>query len=332
MTYTVIRGSWGPGAWEDTVEEERRILAEVDASLEVVPIADREAIAAALPRADGVLGISQLPAERLRLLEQARGIVTVSHGFNYIDLDVATELGLPVGNEFYCHREVASHTILLLLAWVRKLIPLHNHLVAGRWRRDLQPPVNRIYGETLGLVGFGHIGREVARRARGFDLRILAHDPFVSPEVAAEHGAELVELDDLLRRSDYVSLHAPAADQTRHLIGDRELGLMKPSAAIFNTARGDLIDEAALHRALVERRIAGAGLDVFEQEPAAPDNPLIGLDNVILTPHAAGYSDEAVRDGYRQGARDMVRILTGRWPSNLCNPEVRGKTRFAFTD
>jgi D-3-phosphoglycerate dehydrogenase len=330
LAFTVIRGFYRKGF--DASDEERRILAEVEADIEVVPASDREAIRAALPRADGLLSVGALDAEMIGQAQRARGIVTVSHGFNHIDLAAATAAGLPVSNVYFCHREVANHTVMLLLAWARKLIPLHNSMAQSRWRPELQPPTATIYGQTLGLIGFGHIGREVAKRARAFDLQVLAYDPYVSREAAAEHGAELTELDDLLRRSDYVSVHAPSNDETRHIIGQRELGMMKSSAAIFNTARGDLIDEQALYRALEAKQIAGAGLDVFEQEPTPPDNPLLELDNVVLTPHAAGYSDEAVRDGFRQGANEMVSVLSGRWPRNLVNEEVRGKTRFPFTD
>jgi D-3-phosphoglycerate dehydrogenase / 2-oxoglutarate reductase len=329
VAYTVIRGVVRKG-FDTSIEEERRILGEVGAELEVVQVGERERLLEMLPRADGLLGLSQLNRDLIACAERARGIVTVSHGFNFIDLEAATEAGLPVSNVYFCHREVANHTLMLLLAWARKLIPLHNSLVEGHWRPDLQPPVPPLYGEALGLIGFGHIGREVARRARGFDLQVLAFDPYVSEAVAAEHEAELVELDELLRRSDYVSIHAPSNTQTRRIVGERELALMKPSAAIFNTARGDLIDEQALYRALVEGRIAGAGLDVFEREPTASDNPLLKLENVIVTPHAAGYSEAAIRDGYRQGAVEMVNILSGRWPRNVINSEVRGRTRVPF--
>jgi D-3-phosphoglycerate dehydrogenase len=220
-------------------------------------------------------------------------------------------MGIPISNLYFCHREVANHTLMFLLAATRKLILLHNLLKAGEWRRDLQPPVAPLYGETIGIIGFGHIAR---------------------PERAAELGVELTDLDDLLRRSDYVTLHCPSNDATRKTLNERTLGLMKPSAWVFNTARGDLIDEAALYQALVEKRIAGAGLDTFEVEPTPPDNPILKLDNVIVTPHAAGFSDEAVRSGQRMGARVMASMLAGQFPENICNPEVRGRTRFPFAD
>ena len=332
MPLTVVRGLMGRGNTDDTLEAQRRTLAEVGAEVVAVPIAERQRLLDLLPDADGLLGVSQVDADMLQSLSKCRGIVTVSHGFNYIDLDAATELGIPVANVFFCHREVANHTVMFLLAATRKLIPLHNSLKAGEWARDRQPPVAPLYGQTIGLIGFGHIGREVARRTLALDMIVLAFDPAVSAAQAAEHGTELVDLDDLLRRSDYVSLHAPSNESTRGLLNERTIGLLKPSAWVFNTARGDLIDEGALYRALKDGRLAGAGLDVFEVEPTPPDNPILRLDNVIVTPHAAGFSDEAVRTGQRLGAQEMARILSGTFPRNVCNPEVRGRSRFPFAE
>jgi D-3-phosphoglycerate dehydrogenase / 2-oxoglutarate reductase len=332
MPLTVLRGLLGRGATDETLDAERKTLAEVDAELVTVPAQDRDQIMAMLPKADGVMGVHQIDAEMVRAMDRVRGVVTISHGFNYIDLDAATSAGIPVANVFFCHREVANHTVMFLLAATRKLIQLHNLLKAGNWRRDLQPPVAPLYGETIGLIGFGHIGREVARRVSAMDMQVLAYDPIVGGEQAAAHGAELLGLEELLRRSDYVSLHAPSNETTRGILNDRTLGLMKPSAWVFNTARGDLIDEAALYRALAERRIAGAGLDVFEVEPTPGNNSILQFDNVIVTPHAAGYSDEAVREGQRLGAREMARVLSGQTPANLCNPDVRGRTRFPLSD
>jgi len=332
MALTVVRGTLGRGDTDDTLETERRTLAEIDAELIAVSVADREKVNALLPKADGLLGFSTIDADMIGRLEKCRGVVTVSHGFNHIDLDAATAAGLPIANVFFCHREVANHTIMFLLAATRKLIMLHNYLKQGEWRRELQPPVQPLYGETLGLIGFGHIGREVARRATAMEMKILAYDPVVSPERAVASGAELTDLDDLLRRSDYVSLHVPSNPATYRILNERTIGLLKPSAWVFNTARGDLIEEAALYRALAEKRIAGAGLDVFEVEPTPPDNPILKLDNVIVTPHAAGFSDEAVREGQRAGAKIMARVLSGEFPTTICNPEVRGKTRYPFAD
>jgi D-3-phosphoglycerate dehydrogenase / 2-oxoglutarate reductase len=332
MALTVLRGLQARGDTDDTLDDERPALAAVGAEMIAVPLDDRERLLALLPEADGLLGISSIDADMFGRMVKCRGVVAVAHGFNHIDLDTATEMGIPVSNLYFCHREVANHTIMFLLAATRKLIMLHNHLREGRWRRDLQPPVAPLYGETIGIVGFGHIGQEVAKRARAFEMKIVAYDPVARPEKAAEIGVELTGLDDLLARSDYVTLHCPSNDATRQTLNERTIGLLKPSAWVFNTARGDLIDEEALYRALAEKRIAGAGLDTFEVEPTPPDNPILKLDNVIVTPHAAGFSDEAVRSGQRMGADVMASMLTGAFPENICNPEVRGRTRFPVAD
>jgi D-3-phosphoglycerate dehydrogenase / 2-oxoglutarate reductase len=332
MPLTVVRGLMGRGDTDDTLDDERRTLAEVGAEVVAIPIEERDRLLDALPRADGLLGVSFIDADMIRRLESCRGVVTISHGFNHIDLDAATAAGIPVANLFFCHREVANHTVMFLLAATRKLILLHNLLKQGQWRRDLQPPVAPLYGETMGLIGLGHIGREVARRVLAMDMHVVAYDPVVTPERAAELGVELAPLDEVCRRADYLSLHVPSNPSTYRILNERTLSLMKPTAWVFNTARGDLVHEEALYNALKEKRIAGAGLDVFEVEPTPPDNPILALDNVIVTPHAAGFSDEAVREGQRQGARVMAEVLTGRFPKTICNPEVRGKTRFPFAD
>lgn len=332
MALTVVRGLLARGDTDDTLDDERAALAEIGAEMVTVPLSDREQLLSLLPEADGLLGVSFIDGEMLGRMVKCRGIVTVSHGYNHIDLDTATEMGIPVSNLVFCHREVANHTIMFLLAATRKLIMLHNLLKQGEWRRELQPPVAPLYGETLGIIGFGHIGQEVAKRARALEMNMVAFDPVARPERAADLGVELTSLDDLLTRSDYVTLHAPSNPATRQILNERTLGLMKPSAWVFNTARGDLIDEAALYQALAEKRIAGAGLDTFEVEPTPPDNPILKLDNVVVTPHAAGFSDEAVRSGQRQGARVMASMLTGQFPVNICNPEVRDRTRFPYAD
>ncbi|MFN8522426.1 MAG: C-terminal binding protein [Chloroflexota bacterium] len=331
MGLTVVRGLLGRGDTDDTLDDERRSLSRAGAELVAIPIADRDRLLAALPEADGLLGVSFIDGSMIQALKRCQAIVTISHGFNHIDLDAATEAGIPVANVWFCHREVANHTIMFLLAATRKLIPLHNWLKQGRWERDRQPPVAPLYGETIGLIGFGHVGREVARRARAMDMEVVAFDPTVTAATAAAHRAEPVSLEDLLRRSDYVSLHAPSNDQTRRILNERTLAMMKPTAWVLNTARGDLIHEAALYAALAGGRIGGAALDVFEVEPTPADNPILALDNVIVTPHAAGFSDAAVRDGNRQGAEQLARMLAGEFPRSICNPEVRGRTRLAMS-
>lgn len=324
MPYRIIRTTSYPHAPESALPEERRILGAAGA--EVVPVECETAaeLAEAARGADALL-VSGVPVTRgvLAAMPACRGVVTASVGFDAIDLAAATARGIPVANvPDFCQREVANHTIGLLLACARKIVLLHDAVHAGRWDRAMFPPMAPIHGETLGLIAFGRIAREVARRARAFYLRVVAHDPLVDAATAAEHSVELLPLDDLLRQSDYVSVHAPLTPETRHLLSDREFALMKPTATVLNTARGPVIDEAALIRALREGRIRAAGIDVFEQEPVAPDNPLLGLPNVVTTPHSGGYSEEAIRTGRRLAAEDLARILRGERPRSLVNRDL----------
>jgi D-3-phosphoglycerate dehydrogenase len=180
-----------------------------------------------------------------------------------------------------------------------------------------------INGQALGIVGLGDIGSSLARKAAALGLRVIACDPYVDRSVAEECGASLVKLETLLREADYVSLNLPLTPDTEHLIGARELRLMKPTAYLINTARGPSVDEAALIDALVSGEIAGAGLDVFEEEPLPSKSPLLQLDNVVLTPHSAGYSDEAVRRLRLEVGRAAAAVLAGRWSRYVANPDVR---------
>ncbi len=324
MQFRVIRTTVFPHAPESMLPEERRILGEVDAEVVPVPCTTAAELTEAVRGAHALM-VSNVPvtADVITAMPECRAIVTASIGFDHVDLAAATARGIPVANvPDFCAREVANHTMGLLLTCARKIVPLNNALHAGRWDRTMFPPMSSIYGETLGLIAFGRIARQVALRARAFDLNVLAHDPYVDAATAAEFGVELVPLDELLRRSDFVSVHAPRTPATHHLLGSREFALMKPTAMIFNTGRGGVIDEQALAQALQAGEIAGAGLDVFEQEPIAADNPLLGMENVVLTPHAGGYSEESIRTVRRRAAEEVARILRGERPHNLVNGDL----------
>ncbi len=278
--------------------------------------------------ADGVLTMGVgLSRPTLEQLDRCRAIVSASHGMNHIDVDAATELGIPVSNTYFCHEDVANHTFLLLLASARKLTLLDRELTAGRWRRDLLDGIPPIYGQTLGLVAFGHIGAGVTRRALAFGLTVLVSDPYVDPAVITAAGARPAALDEVLAQSDFVSLHAPYSAATHHMIGAEQLRLMKPTALLINTARGPLVDERALIAALRGGTIAGAGLDVFEREPTEPDNPLLTMPNVVKTPHSAGTSIASLSNGRRQAAEALATALDGKWPPNVFNPDVRRRLR-----
>jgi len=333
MKFRVLCAAPARAVPNDDLRIEAAELAVADA--EVIPrLCTSEAeIAAAGADADGVLTLGiGLSGDTLAKLPNCRAIISISHGFNHLDLATATELGIPVANTYFCHEDVANHTIMLLLAATRKLTLLHQDLSAGRWRRDLLGDIPPIYGQMLGLVGFGHIGAAVARRGQALGLDVIATDPFVDDATFARAAVRRVGFDELIGRSDFVSLHAPWSEATHHLIGETQLRAMRSSAFLVNTARGGLVDESALIRALTEGWIAGAGLDVFEQEPPDASNPLLTLPNVVHTPHSAGTSTASLPNGRRQGAAAMAIALRGLWPPHVVNPEVRGATRFPFAE
>jgi D-3-phosphoglycerate dehydrogenase len=268
---------------------------------------------------------ARITAAMMPGLRQVKAIVNGGVGVDRIDVEAATEAGIPVVNvPDVWVQEVADHAMLLLLATTRKLVHSSGTVARGGWAEvyDGLAPVPRLQGKTLGLIAFGRIARNVARRALAFGLRVVAYDPFVSAEVMAEHGVESRSLEDLLRESDFISAHAPHTKGTHHLMGEAQFALMKPSAIFVNTGRGRVVDEAALTRALREGKIAAAGLDVLEQEPAAQDNPLRAMSNVVITPHVAYYSDEAYVESRRRVGQEIAAILSGRRPRNCVNPAV----------
>lgn len=282
---------------------ERRMLA--DAGINLVISYDGEERAALLADAELLLVFgSRVDAEMMARLGRCRGIVSYSTGLDHIDFEAAEAAGIPVRNvPDYATDEVAEHALMLLLACARKLVPLHLATRTGNWDwRPVAGEIHTIAGRTLGLVGLGRIGRGLAARARGIGLRTVAHDPFLGPEHATP-DCPLVDLDDLLAASDFVSIHLPLGAATRHLINASAIGRMKQSAFLINTARGGLVDEAALLDALRAGRIAGAALDVREHEPAPAPDPLVDLPNVILTPHVGAFSLEAGERVHEYGTR-----------------------------
>ena len=258
-------------------------------------------------------------------LPDLRVVVRGGVGFDNIDVDAATRAGVIVCNvSDYGSQEVANHAFALLLALNRKIVPLDRAIHEGTFvpADRAMPHTGRISGQTLGLLSLGTIAREVAKRAHGFDMEVVAFDPYVDPGAARALGVELVDLPDLLRRSDYVSIHTPLSADTRGLIGATELAYMKPSAYLVLTSRGGLVDEDALAAALRESRIAGAGIDVWSAEPPPPDHPLLQLDNVIGTMHMAWYSEVStviLRTRFAETAAD---VLEGIIPPTVVNPEV----------
>ncbi len=253
-------------------------------------------------------------------------------GYDQFDPAAAQARGIAVANTpNYCTEEVAEHTIALLLSAARRVPHFHQEFRAGAWPHYRARPMYRLAGRTLGLIGLGRIGAAVAWRARGLGLRVIAADPFLNPDQIRERGAEPRSMDELLAEADYISLHVALSPATRHLINAEALGRMQPHAILINTCRGPVVDEGALTDALASGRIGGAALDVFESEPLSPDSPLRALDNAILTPHAAAYSEQSWF-GLRE---EMVQVVTDwmreSWCRSVVNPGVRGNLRPRLT-
>ena len=256
-----------------------------------------------------------------------QGVVTFGHGFDENEVAVATEYGIIRANTAsFGTEEVSNQAIMHLMVCARKFV-LHDKLMKqGVWTREHLAPMGHISGETLGIIGCGNIGRAVARTMKGFGVRILGWDPYVASWDMKEYGFEVAaSMETLLEESDYVSLHTPYTKETHHMIGEREFKMMKPTAYIINTSRGTVVDEPALIQALKDGEIAGAGLDVFEQEPIDPDNELLTMDDVSVTNHYASYSEVAWERVARQMGEEAVRIALGYWPMSLINPEVASR-------
>lgn len=258
-------------------------------------------------------------------LERCKVIALGTVGVDSVDVAAATARGIPVTNvpDTFIE-EVADHALMLILATYRRLTMMDRFVREGRWAegRPLLSRFPRLWGQTLGLIAFGHVARAVAVRARAFGMRLSAYDPYVEETVMTGYGVEPLGLTELLRRSDIVSMHAPATPDAHHLLTEDHFRSMKPDALFINTGRGPTVDEAALIKALQEGWIAGAGLDVLEQEPAAPTNPLLRMDNVILTPHVASASARMDPERRRRVGREIALALGGRWPMSCVNPSV----------
>jgi phosphoglycerate dehydrogenase-like enzyme len=310
------------------------LVQEDDPALELLRAAGCEVVMARTPRprtaeqmiealagVDGVVaGSDNYSAPVLQSTDRLKVIVRVGVGYDTVDVAAATARGVEVGTTPGTnHHAVADYAFGLILALARNIVPHHVTTAAGQWTRRPGPDV---WGKTIGIVGAGAIGKGVGRRARGFDMTVLAHDVAPDPAWASQHEVTYVEVDDLLRRSDFVTLHAPLLSSTRRLINADRLRLMRPTAYLVNTARGELVDLDALADALVAGRLAGAAIDVFPREPPPADHPILRAPNVILSPHVAGLSLEANTAASRMACQSVAAALTGGRVAHCVNPEV----------
>jgi phosphoglycerate dehydrogenase-like enzyme len=278
---------------------------------------------AMLPGCFGTIAGGERYSERVfAATPDLKVVARMGVGYDAVDVAAATRHGVAVAMGFGTnHEAVADMAFALMAALSNRLFDYHREVMERRWGGHFQPGLWR---STLGIIGLGRIGRALARRCRGFEMRVLACDPIADPAAAEAAGVELVELERVLREADFVSVHAPHSGETAKLVNGERLALMKPSAFLINTARGGLVDERALYEALAAGRIAGAGLDVFEVEPLPADSPLRSLANVILTPHCAGGSISAVALMTERCVDSILAIREGRSPGDefLLNPGV----------
>lgn len=274
--------------------------------------------------ADGILFRRiDMTGEMIRQFRKCRIIVRYGVGTDNVDVRAATAANIMVGHvPAYCVDEVSTHAIALLLACARKIVSTHQRVEQGNWDVHRDDLIYRLRGRTLGIVGLGGIGRAVARKLSGWGLTLLGADPFASRQTAHEIGVELVDFETLCRRSHFITLHCPLLPETRHLVNAKSLVTMQRGIAIVNTARGPVVDGAALLDAIESGHVAAAGLDVFEQEPLAPGSPLRRHPRIIVTDHTAWYSEESQQELQRTAAEQIARACTGGLPNSLANPEV----------
>jgi len=306
----------------------RAVVSRAGAELRVASQATPEGIVAAARDADALLvTYAKINADMIREMKKCRIISRFGIGVDNVDIEAATRAGIVVTKvPDYCIDEVSDHAMALLLSLVRKIPFSSARAHAGRWEMPAVTPIHRLRGTVLGLVGFGRIPQLVAPKAKAFGMRVVAYDPYVPQAVMDLAGVRRVEFAELLKISDYISIHSPLLPETRHMFSTEAFRQMKPGALIVNTSRGPVVDEAALAAALDAKQIAGAALDVLEQEPPV-SSPLFGRNNVILTPHTSFYSVESLEELQTKAAEEVVRVLSGQPPRNPVNPEALAAAR-----
>jgi D-3-phosphoglycerate dehydrogenase len=321
---------------EEFIEQHKRDFKKMGADYSFQPCHSEDEVIAAAHDADALITVAFMQPMTRKVMEglsRCKLIQSEGTGYEGVDIEAATELGICVANSpDYCMEEVSDHAMALILACSRQVVRLSSAVKAGKWlpatvdseiRSQIWPRLSRLRGQTLGLIGLGRIPRALLPKAQAFGLRVIAYDPYLPSKVAEDAGVELVDLNQLLRESDFVSVHAALTDETRHMMGQEQFDRMKPTAWIINTARGPVVDELALCEALKDGKLAGAALDVTDPEPIAPDNPMLKMDNVIVTAHVGAVSPNSWAEFWLRPIEEVGRIMRGEWPRCLVNPEVK---------
>ncbi|MGM8365984.1 C-terminal binding protein [Virgibacillus sp. W0181] len=307
-----------------TLNIEREVLSQLDIELVSGKCKTDEEIIELAGDADGIINqYALINAQVISQLKNCKIISQYGVGVDVVDLDAATSHNIYVSHvPDYGIEEVSNHAIALLLSWSRKIVQYNNSVREGNWSYRYGAPIHRYSHQTLGVLGFGRIPRSLVRKIKHFGFNILVHDPFVADDDIREAGAEPTDLNILLQESDFVTVHVPLNEQTRYLINKDNLSTMKKNAVIINAARGPIINEDDLVEALQNKQIAGAALDVLENEPVASNNPLLKMENVIITPHSAFYSEESMQEFRTKAAQSVVDALNGKAPKYLVNKDV----------
>jgi D-3-phosphoglycerate dehydrogenase / 2-oxoglutarate reductase len=301
----------------------REVLSKIGADLRLAENPTPDSIVQVARDADAVLvTYAKITADMIGQMARCRIIARFGIGVDNVDIAAATAAGIVVTRvPDYCIDEVSDHTLALLLALARKIPFANSRVHSGRWDMSAVVPVHRLRGRVLGLVGFGRIPQLVAPKAKAFGLKVVTYDPYVAQEVTTAAGVERVDFAELVKVSDYISIHTPLMPETEGLFNSDIFRQMKPTAYLINTARGPIVDEGALAHALDAGQLAGAALDVLSQEPPTA-SPLFGRDNVILTPHMSFYSVESLVELQTKAAEEVVRVLSGQAPCNPVNLEA----------
>ena len=308
------------------IDEEKEAFERMGAELVLAQVKEEDDLIRVCKEADGLINqYARLTRRVLENLPKCKVISRYGVGLDPVDLRAATDFGIIVANvPDYCIHEVADQTLSMILALIRKTAFFDQKVKSGQWDFRLGRPIHRIKGKTLGLIGSGRIGLEVAKRISAFGVRVITFDPYLQK---APEGIELMDFDTVLKESDFISIHCPLNEATRHLIGEKEFQKMAKKPLLINTSRGPIIDEPALIQALARGQISGAGLDVLEKEPPDPQNPFLKMENVILSPHVGFYSEESIHELKRRAAEIVSTVLSAKWPKSVVNPEVKGKAR-----
>ena len=314
--------------WSDLSYFEKR-AGEANARIVAVYSDNDEEFGSRIRDASAVVVIARkIPAAMIEELNRCELILALSVGYDCVDVSAATRKMIPVSNvPAYCTDDVAGHAMTLITAVARKIPALITETRNARWDCNVARPVHTFKGTVLGIVGLGKIGRALISKAKGFGMEVEAYDPYLDDDIFDLLGVKRrYELNDLLQNADYISIHAPLTAETENLIDTGAFSQMKKSAVLVNTARGEIIDESALYEALDTGRIAGAGIDVLPHEPPEKDNRLLKLENIIVTPHIAWYSEQSLARAKVQGMDEVIGVLNGHRPRYIVNPQIFGLT------